>query len=131
MDVGLTGTSTPSPSAQSAAAEKPERGEESERRPSRAAEGAVPRNRPVDDRVGKIDQLQRMAEEAFAADNLKLSIKYDKAAGQFVYRGLDPETGEVVKEYPAEEVLERIARSKRDGDSRLDAPAGVALDRTL
>lgn len=131
MDVGLTGSSTPSPSAQAASADKLKRGEESERFPSRDVEGAAPRNRPVDDRVGKIDQLQRMAEEALAADNLKLSIKYDKAAGQFVYRGLDRETGEVVKVYPAEEVLERIAKSKQDGDGLVDSPAGVALDRTL
>ena len=130
MDVGLTGTSTPSPATQVASADKPERAGEGERRPSRAEEGAVPQNRPEDSRVGKIDQLQRMAEEAFAADALKLSIKYDKGAGRFIYRGLDPETGEVVKEYPAEEVLERIARAKRDGEG-LNAPTGVALDRTL
>ena len=129
MDVGLTKTSTPSPTAPPAPSDKPEKTGESERRPVRAGDGVEPRRRADDTRVAKIDQLERMAEEAFAADDLKLSIQYDKAAGRFVYRGLDRETGEVVREYPAEEVLERIARAKRDGESRL--AAGVALDRSL
>ncbi|MEQ9640471.1 MAG: flagellar protein FlaG [Alphaproteobacteria bacterium] len=132
MDVGLTNTSTPSSTSQVASAEKPDKAGEGERRPARASAGAEPESRPKDNRVAKIDQLQEVAAEAFAADNLKLSIQYNKDVGRFVYRGLDPETGEVVREYPPEEVLERIARVRRENQDRLPTPAtGVALDRTL
>lgn len=131
MDVGLTATSTPSSTSQSAVSEKPDKAGEGERRPTRVDVGVEPETRPQDSRVAKIDQLQRLADEAFAEDNLKLSIKYNKDVGRFVYRGLDPQTGEVVREYPPEEVLERMAKVKRDTEDKLAQPSGVALDQTL
>ncbi len=132
MDVGLTNTSTPSSTSQVASSEKPATAGEGERRPVKVDAGVEPETRPQDSRVAKIDQLQRVAEEAFAADDLKLSIQYNKDVGRFVYRGLDPETGEVVREYPPEEVLERIARVRRENQERLTSdPTGVALDRSL
>jgi flagellar protein FlaG len=52
-----------------------------------------------------------------------LSISFEKSIGRFVYRGVDRETGEVVREYPQEEVIERIAH--------LREIAGIAIDRSL
>lgn len=131
MDVGFPNPQAPSSTSQVTSADKPAGVGEGERRPVRADAGAAPETRPQDNRVGKIDQLQRVAEDAFSSDNLKLSIRYNKEVGRFVYRGLDPETGEVVREYPPEEVLERIARARRQNRDRLPTPAGVALDRRL
>ncbi len=40
---------------------------------------------------------------------LRLRIEYDQAAGDFVYYGVDPQTGQVVNQYPPKEVLARAA----------------------
>jgi flagellar protein FlaG len=92
-------------------------------RPSQSIEGAVAEERPNDQRVGKLEQLQKVVDEAFADTNAKLSISYDEPSGRFIYKELDPETGEVVREYPPQEVLERIARIRQ--------MTGVSLDRDL
>lgn len=44
--------------------------------------------------------------------NLVLNINFDDAAGRFVYRGLDPDTGEVVRQFPADQMLNLIKRSR-------------------
>ena len=69
------------------------------------------------------DELQQLTEQAFAADDLRLSISFEKSIGRFVYRGVDRQTGEVVREYPPEEVIERIAH--------LREIAGIAVDRKM
>ncbi len=69
------------------------------------------------------DELQQLTEQAFAADDLRLSISFEKSIGRFVYRGVDRETGEVIREYPQEEVIKRIAR--------LREIAGITIDRRL
>ena len=71
----------------------------------------------------KLNELQQLTEQAFAADDLRLSISFEKSIGRFVYRGVDRETGEVVREYPPEEVIERIAH--------LREIAGIAVDRKM
>ena len=71
----------------------------------------------------KLNELQQLTEQAFVADDLRLSISFEKSIGRFVYRGVDRETGEVVREYPQEEVIERIAH--------LREIAGIAIDRSL
>ena len=86
--------------------------------PAAAAGPAVP---PVDGRVTRIERLELAARDAFADAQGKLSIRYDEASGRFIYREVDPATGEVLSEFPAEEALERLARLK--------TLAGAALDR--
>ena len=71
----------------------------------------------------KLNELQQLTEQAFVADDLRLSISFEKSIGRFVYRGVDRETGEVVREYPPEEVIERIAH--------LREIAGIAVDRKM
>ena len=71
----------------------------------------------------KLNELQQLTEQAFASDDLRLSISFEKSIGRFVYRGVDRETGEVVREYPPEEVIERIAH--------LREIAGIAVDRKM
>lgn len=67
---------------------------------------------PADVRVGRPEELERIAREAFPDAQGKLSIRYDEGSGRFVYREIDPATGEVLREFPPEEVLERLARMK-------------------
>ena len=38
--------------------------------------------------------------------NSKLQIEQDKASGTFVYRTIDPDTGEVISQWPSEKLLE-------------------------
>ncbi|MDA1098934.1 MAG: flagellar protein FlaG [Proteobacteria bacterium] len=71
----------------------------------------------------KLNELQQLTEQAFVADDLRLSISFEKSIGRFVYRGVDRETGEVVREYPQEEVVKRIAH--------LREIAGITIDRRL
>jgi hypothetical protein len=84
---------------------------------------AAPAERPADGRVARIERLELAAGQAFADARGKLSIRYDEPSGRFIYRELDPATGEVLSEFPAEEALERLARLKN--------LAGAALDRTV
>ena len=74
-------------------------------------------------RQTKVSELQQVADQAFAEDNVRLSISFEKSIGRFIYRGIDPETGEVVREYPPEEVIERIAAIRE--------VVGVAYDAKL
>jgi flagellar protein FlaG len=37
--------------------------------------------------------------------NTKLRIEQDKKTGSYIYRAVDPETGEVISQYPSEEVV--------------------------
>jgi uncharacterized FlaG/YvyC family protein len=74
-------------------------------------------------RQTKVTELQRLANQAFSEDNVRLSISFEKSIGRFVYKGIDPETGEVVREYPAKEVIERIAAIRE--------VVGVAFDAKL
>ena len=92
---------------------------------SREGTGATggPDEQPDDRRVGKIEQLREAAEDVATRDGVRLSISYDEPAGRFVCQGLDPDTGEVVRQYPPEELLNRAAR--------LREIRGVAVDRDL
>ncbi len=67
---------------------------------------------------------ERVLSNAFSGKNVHLRIEVDKENGGFVYLGIDSETGEVVKRFPPEEVVQRI-KSYRGGVE------GVAVDRKL
>jgi uncharacterized FlaG/YvyC family protein len=89
-----------------------------------SAESSAPlKQRPDDVANAKFDELRKLTEQAFATDDLRLSISFEKSIGRFVYRGVDRETGEVVREYPQEEVIKQIAH--------LREIAGITIDRRL
>ncbi len=67
-----------------------------------------------------VDQLEKLADRLDFKDNTKLSISYHEDSERFVYRGIDRNTGEVVTEYPSDEVLEMISKFREI--------AGLALD---
>ena len=37
--------------------------------------------------------------------NSKLQIEHDKSTGTYIYRAIDPDTGEVISQYPPEELV--------------------------
>ena len=58
-----------------------------------------------------------------AQKNTHLVIVKDDVNGGFVYKSIDRETGEVLKQYPREEVLKAIARAKAAEGQILDTKA--------
>lgn len=42
-----------------------------------------------------------------------LSIELDKATNRYIFKSVDPETGEVIRQYPTEPMLSQIARVRR------------------
>ncbi|PJK29073.1 hypothetical protein CVT23_14240 [Minwuia thermotolerans] len=68
----------------------------------------------------------RIVGKAMMADyppNASLEIDVLDEGGGFVYKAVDPETGEVLKQFPAEEVLKRL--------ERLSRLKGLAVDETI
>jgi uncharacterized FlaG/YvyC family protein len=55
--------------------------------------------------------------------NSKLQIEQDKTSGTFIYRSIDPDTGEVLSQWPSEKLLEL-----RDYLAQM---GGVLLDKTV
>ncbi len=55
--------------------------------------------------------------------NSKLQIEQDKISGTFVYRSVDPETGEIVSQWPPEKLVEL-----RDYLKEME---GVLVDKTV
>jgi len=96
---------------------------ESAAKPTSAERNAPEKQKLEDVSSSKLSELQQRAEQAFVADDLRLSISFEKSIGRFVYRGVDRQTGEIVREYPQEEVVKRIAH--------LREIAGITIDRRL
>jgi flagellar protein FlaG len=69
------------------------------------------------------DRADRVLRNAFANENIRLKIEVDKETGDFIYLGIDSETGEVVKQYPPDEIVRRV-KHYRD-------VAGLAVDTKL
>ena len=55
--------------------------------------------------------------------NSKLQIEQDRETGTFIYRSVDPETGEVLRQWPPEELLKVR--------SHLDAVEGLLVDKRV
>ena len=41
--------------------------------------------------------------------NSRLRVELDEGSGRFIYKSVDAETGEVIRQYPPEQVLRRLA----------------------
>lgn len=87
---------------------------------------AEDRQNSTDEQVQeKKEPLTRAAEmlESFIPDaspNTKLRIDQDEETGRFIYQSIDKDTGEVLKQFPSEELL-RFVTLHRDA-------AGLAVD---
>ncbi len=70
------------------------------------------------------DIVEAAAENAREAAATRLSILYDQDIDLFISRRVDPESGEVVRQFPYEEQLERARifaeQNREDTDQRLD-----------
>lgn len=57
------------------------------------------------------------------ADNEKLTIEKDRETGKFVYKTVDRETGEVIRQWPREKMLEAIGHFRE--------AEGLLIDRKV
>lgn len=57
---------------------------------------------PQQDTVARQHQL--------LADNERLTIEKDRTTGKFIYKTIDRETGEVIRQWPREKMLQAIGR---------------------
>lgn len=69
------------------------------------------------------DRSEVLRAQVFKDANTRLQIKYNKDTGQFVYLSVDNKTGKVVRQFPPEEIAERV-RFFRE-------VAGITVDKTL
>ena len=69
-----------------------------------------------DDILTAEGEINKMAAGVLST-NGRLSIDHDDETGDYIYRLVDKETGEVINQWPREEVLERarIAREQFEG----------------
>jgi uncharacterized FlaG/YvyC family protein len=100
VEIGRVDPSVASP--QGGVARGAPKSEDREPRPDhQGGDDAAPARRSDDAR----EVLKRLAEDNLHLHS-RLSIDLDKEAGAFVYRILDSRSGEVVRQFPAEKVLE-------------------------
>jgi uncharacterized FlaG/YvyC family protein len=80
-------------------------------------------NLPQDKRVMALQEtLDRLVRGALPSD-AKLQIEQDKDTGTFIYRSINPETGEVIQQWPPEDLL-RLRASLRELE-------GMLVDKTV
>ena len=59
-------------------------------------------------RAQRVEVLESAVEKLIRRSlpsNSKLQIEQDKETGTFIYRSIDPETGEVLRQWPSEQLL--------------------------
>ena len=73
----------------------------------------------------RAEQVLNAALEGNKPPNSRLKIEIDEPTGQFVYKAINNDSGETIKQYPQEEVLRLLAffRGNRGGVNR---PFGVS-----
>ena len=68
----------------------------------------------VDEKAGpdplkRAEQVLNQALEGSKPPNSRLTIEIDEPTGQFVYKAINNDSGETIKQYPQEEVLRLLA----------------------
>jgi uncharacterized FlaG/YvyC family protein len=90
--------------------------------PVRAAEHIDPPKKSQTENHSSDERRQESREAALqraaSADDRRMQISRDEAARRFVYRSVEAETGEVVWQYPAEQMLRR-AKYLRQAEEQL------------
>lgn len=90
------------------AANSREIGSGQSRQQSSSASPALPNPQTQLTRVQRVEVLEAAVEKLIRRSlpsNSKLQIEQDKETGTFIYRSVDPETGEVLRQWPSEQLL--------------------------
>ncbi len=124
----MNGISTNGPVSESVASRGPATREPAATQPQQA-EAAVPApatSQPAP--ISRIDPLDKAAEvinELLTSDlgNSRLRIDRDENTGRFIYLSVDRTSGDVIKQFPPEQILSLLTFYRQ--------PEGVALDQEV
>lgn len=83
-------------------------------KPSRPVEPTKKSARQSDSPADKTVALIESYLSKLSGQNTRLRINVDEGSGIFVYQGINPDTGEVVSQYPAEDVLRQLAVHRQE-----------------
>ncbi len=64
---------------------------------------------PAPDPLERANEILNDTLGAQEPANSRLRVELDEGSGRFIYKSVDAETGEVIRQYPPEQVLERLA----------------------
>ena len=67
------------------------------------------------------ESLREAVDQAFDLQQTRLAIEFSEEANRFIYRFIDRNTGEIIKELPQEEVINQIAKFREIAGLVLDA----------
>lgn len=71
----------------------------------------------------ELDLIERLRGQVKAAGRSKLLIDRDEEAGRFIYRMLDPDTGETMRQWPPEQYLDLVAYLREQQGGLIDKRA--------
>jgi len=71
----------------------------------------------------QLEQMAQQLQDFMGEMNRSLQFKVDEDSGRDVIKVLDKDSGEVIKQYPSEEVLSLV--------SKLSESAGILIDQTV
>ncbi|MBB1456185.1 flagellar protein FlaG [Pseudoalteromonas sp. SG43-5] len=71
----------------------------------------------------QLEQMARQLQDFMGEMNRSLQFQVDEDSGRDVIKVLDKDSGEVIKQYPSEEVLNLV--------SKLSESAGILIDQTV
>ena len=78
---------------------------------------------PVADPFEQVRQVGEQLDRLYPGSKLRLRIDFDRAAGRFVYFGVNPNTGEVVRQFPPEAMLRQLAFVRQLAGLAVDSSA--------
>jgi len=70
--------------------------------------------------TASVEYIESLREKIAANSREQLKIDREEESGKFIYRLLDPETGEVTRQWPPEEYLDLVAFLKDQQGGRVD-----------
>lgn len=78
---------------------------------------------PMTDPFEQVRQVGEQLDRLYPGSKLRLRIDFDRAAGRFVYFGVNPNTGEVVRQFPPEAMLRQLAFVRQLAGLAVDSSA--------
>jgi uncharacterized FlaG/YvyC family protein len=75
-------------------------------------------NLPPDQRVAELEKAVDKLIKKGLPTNSKLQISKDKETGAYIYRSVNPDTGEVIKQWPPEQLI-KLRESLREMEGML------------
>lgn len=86
-----------------------------------SSEGNSPKNQQLE--RGQLEKVAQQLQDFMGEMNRSLQFQVDEDSGRDVIKILDKTSGDVIKQYPSEEVLSLV--------SKLSESAGILIDQTV